>query len=75
MSARPDTAEHIVVEFDQPQAISRLVYEVEETRRERTQEVRVEASDDGGPDVSPDSGSGIQFQSPGRHLSARRPTR
>jgi hypothetical protein len=36
------------VEFDQPRAISRLVYEVEETMRERTQEVRVEASDDGG---------------------------
>jgi hypothetical protein len=48
LSARPDTAEHILVEFDEPQAISRLVYEVEETRRERTQEVRVEASDDGG---------------------------
>ena len=48
VSARPDTVEHIVVEFDQPQAISRLVYEVEETRSERTQEVRVEASDDGG---------------------------
>ena len=48
VSARPDTAEHIVVEFDQPRSISRLVYEVEETRRERTQEVRVEASDDGG---------------------------
>jgi hypothetical protein len=37
-----------VVEFDQPQTISRLVYEVEETMRERTQEVRVEASNDGG---------------------------
>ncbi|HEX3521034.1 MAG TPA: discoidin domain-containing protein [Stellaceae bacterium] len=48
VSARPDTAEHIVVEFDQPRAISRLVYEVQETMRERTQEVRVEASDDGG---------------------------
>jgi hypothetical protein len=48
ISARPDTTEHIVVEFDQAQAISRLVYEVEETTRERTQEVRVEASDDGG---------------------------
>jgi hypothetical protein len=48
VSARPDTAEHIVVEFDQPRAISRLVYEVEETRCERTQEVRLEASDDGG---------------------------
>ena len=48
VSARPDTAEHIVVEFDQPRAISRLVYEVQETMRERTQEVRLEASDDGG---------------------------
>ena len=48
ISARPDTTEHIVIEFDRPQAISRLVYEVEETTRERTQEVRVEASEDGG---------------------------
>src|SRR5262249_60676761 len=43
MSARPDTTEHVVVEFDRPQAISRLVYEGEETRRERTQEGRGEA--------------------------------
>ena len=48
ISARPDTVEHIVVEFDRPQAISRLVYEVEEAERERTQEVRVEVSEDGG---------------------------
>jgi hypothetical protein len=48
ISARPDTIEHIVVEFDRPQTISRLVYEVEETMRERTQEVRAEASNDGG---------------------------
>ena len=48
MSARPDTIEHIVLEFDRPQTISRLVYEVEETTRERTQEVRVEVSEDGG---------------------------
>src|SRR5271169_4301521 len=48
ISARPDAIEHIVVEFDQPQAISRLVYEVEEAIRERTQEVRVEVSEDGG---------------------------
>ena len=48
MSARPDVIEQIVVEFDQPQTISRLVYEVEEARRERTQEVRVEVSEDGG---------------------------
>jgi hypothetical protein len=37
-----------VVEFDPPQAISRLRYEVEEAVRERTQEVRVEVSEDGG---------------------------
>ena len=48
MSARPDTIEHIVLEFDQPQTISRLVYEVEEATRERTQEIRVEVSEDGG---------------------------
>jgi hypothetical protein len=41
MSARPDTTEHIVIEIDRPQTISGLVYEVEETTRERTQEVRV----------------------------------
>src|ERR1700726_504928 len=48
ISARPDTTEHIVIEFDRPQTISRLVYEVEETMRERTQEVRAEVSEDGG---------------------------
>ena len=48
ISARPDTIEQILVEFDRPQAISRLVYEVEEAERERTQEVRVEVSEDGG---------------------------
>jgi len=47
-SARPDAIEHIVVEFDRPQTISRLDYEVEETMWDRTQEVRVEVSDDGG---------------------------
>lgn len=40
LSARPDTVEHIIVEFDQPQTIARLEYEVEETTRERTQEIR-----------------------------------
>lgn len=48
ISVRLDTVEHIVVEFDQPQAISRLAYEVEEAERERTQEVHVEVSEDGG---------------------------
>jgi hypothetical protein len=48
MSARPDTIEHIVLEFDQPQTIARLAYEVEEAMRERTQEIRVEVSEDGG---------------------------
>jgi hypothetical protein len=48
ISACPDTVEHIVAEFDRSQAISRLVYEVEEAMRERTQEARVEVSEDGG---------------------------
>jgi hypothetical protein len=48
ISARPDTIERILVEFDRPQAISRLIYEVEEAERERTQEVHVEVSQDGG---------------------------
>jgi F5/8 type C domain len=47
-SARADTIEQILVEFDKPQILSRLVYEVEEATRERTQEVRVEVSEDGG---------------------------
>jgi hypothetical protein len=47
VSARPDAVEHIVIEFDRPQPVSRLVYEVEETVRERTQEVRFEVSEDG----------------------------
>ena len=48
IGSRPDVIEQIVVEFDQLQTISRLVYEVEEAVRERTQEVRVEVSEDRG---------------------------
>src|SRR5438094_5841488 len=47
-SARPNTTETIVLEFDHPQSIRRIVYEVEEAEQERTQEVRIEASLDGG---------------------------
>jgi hypothetical protein len=47
-SDRPNTPEQLVVEFDTPRDLSRLVYEVEETRAERTQAVRVEASRDSG---------------------------
>lgn len=45
-AAQANTPEQIVVSFDQPQSVTRLVYEVEETERERTQEVHVEASTD-----------------------------
>jgi hypothetical protein len=45
--AKPNSTEWIVVEFDQPQSVSRLIYEVEECSCERTQEVRVEISSDG----------------------------
>jgi F5/8 type C domain len=47
-SGRPNETERIVLEFDHAQRISRLVYEVEEGRQERTQEVRVEVSSDHG---------------------------
>jgi hypothetical protein len=46
--ARPDTIEQILLEFDKPQVLSQFVYEVEEATRERTQEVHVEVSEDGG---------------------------
>jgi len=48
LSARPNATEHVVLEFDHPQRVSRLVYEVEECCQARTQEVRVEISSDGG---------------------------
>jgi hypothetical protein len=47
-AAQADTVERIVIEFDRPQSVARLVYEVEETQYERTQEVHVEVSSDGG---------------------------
>ena len=47
-SNRQDTPEQLVIEFDSPSDLSRLVYEVEETRLERTQAVRVEVSGDSG---------------------------
>ncbi len=48
VSARPDVTEQILIEFDRPQVISRLLYDVEELGRERTQEIRVEVSEDEG---------------------------
>jgi F5/8 type C domain len=48
IAARADTTETIVVEFERPEAISRLVYEVAEAEQERTQEVRIAISEDGG---------------------------
>jgi hypothetical protein len=47
-SARRDVTEQILLEFDEPQHIARLMYEVEEDQVERTQEVRMEFSSDGG---------------------------
>jgi F5/8 type C domain len=71
VSARPDTVEHIVVEFDRPQAISRLLYEVEETLRERTQEVRLDVLEDGGQSYRQILVQEYNF-SPRCHLPARR---
>jgi hypothetical protein len=47
-SGRPDTTEWIALEFDNPERISCLIYEVEERQRERTQEVRIAVSSDHG---------------------------
>jgi F5/8 type C domain-containing protein len=47
-SARANTTECIELEFEPAQEISRLIYEVEECRLERTQQVRVEVSADRG---------------------------
>ena len=46
--AQPNVTEHIELQFDPAQRISRLVYEVEERAAARTQEVRVEVSTDQG---------------------------
>ena len=46
--ARSDSIERLVITFDAPQTLSRMVYEVEETQSERTQQVRVEVSEDAG---------------------------
>jgi hypothetical protein len=48
MSAHPDVTEELMLEFDEPQRISHVVFEVEEQHVERTQEVRAEFSTDGG---------------------------
>jgi hypothetical protein len=46
--ARTDSIERLVIAFDAPQTLSRLVYEVEESHAERTQEIRIELSEDSG---------------------------
>jgi len=58
-AAQADTTEQLVLAFDQPQSVTRLVYEVEETEHERTQEVHVEASTD-----TPTTGRGRDGQRP-----------
>lgn len=48
VAARRDTTEQIVLEFDEALGISRIEFEVEEAQFERTQELTVEYSVDGG---------------------------
>jgi hypothetical protein len=47
-SARENTSETLLIEFDRPHDISRLIFEVEEREFERTQEARIEVSSDAG---------------------------
>jgi hypothetical protein len=46
--AQPNIREEIVFQFDEPQHIAHVAFEVEETQCARTQEVRAEYSTDGG---------------------------
>jgi hypothetical protein len=47
-AAQVDTTEQLVLAFDRPQSIARVVYAVEEAEHERTQELHIEVSTDGG---------------------------
>ena len=47
-SMRENATETLLIEFDRTQNISRLIFEAEERHFERTQEVRLEVSCDGG---------------------------
>lgn len=47
-SARPNAREEIVIEFDRPQRITRMIFEAEELHVERTQQVTIEYSMDRG---------------------------
>jgi F5/8 type C domain-containing protein len=47
-AANRNTTEQIVIEFDRPERISCLMYDVEEDQLNRTQEVQVELSSDHG---------------------------
>lgn len=47
-SARENTVEEIVIQFDQPEDVLRLVFDAEECEVQRTQQVTMEFSTDGG---------------------------
>ena len=47
-SARDNTTEEIVIQFDQPEHVVRLIFDAEECEAQRTQQVTMEFSTDGG---------------------------
>jgi hypothetical protein len=47
-AGQADTTEQLVLAFDRPQSVRRLVYAVEQAEHERTQEMHIEVSTDGG---------------------------
>jgi allantoicase len=47
-SGRENTTEEIVLEFDRPQRIARVIFDAEELLVERTQQITLEFSSDGG---------------------------
>src|SRR6185312_7950727 len=48
LSARENTAEEIVIAFDEPEHVLRLIFDAEEAQVERTQQVTMEYSTDNG---------------------------
>jgi hypothetical protein len=46
--SRADVTERLIIAFDAPQTVSCVIYEVEESQSERTQQIRIELSEDSG---------------------------
>lgn len=48
VGSRPNTMEEIIIEFDHPERVRRVIFDAEEFEVERTQQITLEYSTDGG---------------------------